>query len=408
VDDNPIAVRVGGLKCFTGDRRHVSPELVTTVEGSTRLLVPYTSLKLKAPETHPVFFNPAARLNRDVSVAVASVTGPSKFLDSLASTGARGLRVAKEADDRVEVTLVDFNRESLAIAMKNARTNGLEGRCEVLHSEANRYLFSRFERDEKFDAVDVDPFGSPAPYLQAALVASGDGAMLSFTATDAPVLCGVYPEVAQRRYGASAPRSEFVHETAVRILAGFAVRMGGINDIGVSPVMAHSTLHYFRVYARVTRGAAAADEAQRALGYVTQCNSCQSRSSGDSPIQRCPDCGKKVKSAGPLWAGSLGDEKLLRASDEFCSKRGWGDSAATISSLLGVDSLPPFSYSVERSASRVGVPSVPLDALLETLSAMGFRSAKQPFEGLSVKTDTSVKEFDDAVRGTSHALAQTD
>ncbi len=408
VEDNSIALLLGGLKCFTSERRRVPPKLKTVVEGKTRLLVPPASLGSKAPETYPVFFNPAARLNRDISVAVAAATGPATFLDLLAATGARGVRVAREAGDPVRVTMVDFNRASLSVAAKNVRANHLGERCEVVHSEANRYLYSRFERDEKFDAVDVDPFGTPAPYLQAALVASKDGAVLSFTATDAAVLCGVYPEVALRRYGAAAPRSEFVHETAIRILAGFAARMGGINDIGVAPLAAHSTLHYFRVYVRVTRGARPSDESQRNVGYVTQCNGCQSRLGGEAPVQRCPRCGKKVRSAGPLWLGPLCDDRVLKGSTQFCDGQGWRDSAETVSSLRGTDEFPPFSYSVERAASRQGVSSVPLDALLEKLSSAGFRSTRQPFESLSVKTDAAVEEFDDAVRETSRALAKAD
>jgi len=61
------------------------------------------------------------------------------------------------------VTLVDFNEASLSVAAKNVKKNGLVQRCSLVHSETNRYLYSRFDRDEKFDAVDVDPFGTPLP-----------------------------------------------------------------------------------------------------------------------------------------------------------------------------------------------------------------------------------------------------
>ncbi|MDQ3718188.1 MAG: tRNA (guanine-N1)-methyltransferase, partial [Thermoproteota archaeon] len=43
-------------------------EFVKTVEGKTTLVVPKSSLTAKVPSKTPVFFNPAAKLNRDFSV----------------------------------------------------------------------------------------------------------------------------------------------------------------------------------------------------------------------------------------------------------------------------------------------------------------------------------------------------
>ena len=383
----------------------MQPPLKTVSEGRTRLFVPAASLASRAPVTFPVFFNPAARLNRDVSVAVASVTRPRTYLDALAGTGARGVRVAKECGPGVRVTMVDFNESALKVAARNVRANGVSGSCSVVHSEANRFLFSRFERPEKFEAVDIDPFGTPAPYVLGGLVASAEGAALSFTATDAAVLCGVYPKVVFRRYGASAPRSEFVHETALRILAGFAARMGGIVDIGATPLAAHSTLHYLRMYVRISRGASAADEAVKALGYTAQCNVCHSRFSGPEPLSRCPACGARVRSAGPLWTGDLADDEVTSKAAAMCSSNGWADSQKLLSSLSEVKGLPPFSYSLERSASRSRASSVPMDAVIERLRSAGFRCSNSPFEELSVKTDAGVRDVDAAVRRASGSSA---
>ncbi len=193
------------------------------------------------------------------------------------------MRIANESSQKTHVTIADFSTASLAVARRNVRKNKLGERCTVVHEEANRYLTSRFERQEKFDAIDLDPFGTPAPFMLAAMMATADGAVVSITATDAAVLCGVYPEVSFRRYGSLAIRSEFVHESGLRILLGFAARMGGINDIGIEPVAAHSTLHYLRVFLRTRRGASDADESMKRIGYVTQCNACGQRSSGPAP-----------------------------------------------------------------------------------------------------------------------------
>lgn len=380
-------------------------ELKETREGKTSLLVPAQSLSGKVPATFPVFFNPAARLNRDISVAVAAVTKPATYLDALAGTGARGVRVANEVPGETLVTLADFNEASVAVARENARINGVAPRCEVVHEEANRFLYSRFERQEKFEAIDVDPFGSPAPYLQGTALASADGATLSFTATDAAVLCGVYPKVARRRYSAATVRSEFVHETALRILIGFAARAGGVNDIGVEPVVVHSTLHYLRVFVRVGRGPARADESTRQLGYVTQCEGCGVRHSTPAQLPACPGCSARVRSAGPLWTGSIVDAKVLAASTRVSEKTGLKDAALTLESLKGVEEFPPFSYSLERACSKLHRASVSAEKVIEALRRKGFRSMVGPFDELTLKTSAGYREFFESVREASGSSA---
>jgi len=389
----------------------VLPKLELITEGGTELYVPSQSLSGRAPATHPVFFNPAARTNRDVSVAVASVTRPRTYLDALAGTGARGVRVAKEAlggSDSAQVTLVDFGLPALAVARRNVARNGLRGRCAVVHREANAYLVSRFERPEKFDAIDLDPFGTPAPFVLAATSAAADGAMVSMTATDAAVLCGVYPEVAFRRYGARAVRSDFVHETGLRILLGFAARMAGINEAGVEPVAAHSTLHYLRAFFVLRRGATKADASARSLGYVTQCNGCGSRFSGDLPARSCPGCGTRVRSAGPLWLGPMVGERVAGEAAAFAEERGWRSAADALASIRGIDRFPAFSYSPERVCSSLKIPSVSAAGVIDALSAAGFAAARQPFEDIGIKTDASYGDFVAAVRAASPEPAEAE
>lgn len=291
------------------------------------------------------------------------------------------------------------------MARKSIRRNRLHERCVVVHEEANKFLVSRFERPEKFDAIDLDPFGSPAPFVLAATMAAADGGVLSVTATDAAVLCGVYPAVSVRRYGALAVRSEFVHETGLRILLGYAARMGGVNDIGIEPIAAHSTLHYLRVLLRIKRGAARADESVGRLGYVTQCNGCGWRASGPIPLDRCPHCRLRVRSAGPLWTGKLVDEQIAFEASGFCEEAGWKEAAAILRSLKGLDDFPTFSYSPERVCSRLRIPSVPTHGAIDALVGSGFSAARQPFEENGIKTSASYAEFVRALRTASGTSA---
>ena len=191
-----------------------------------------------------------------------------------------------------------------------------------------------------------------------------------------------------------------MHETGLRMLVGLAARTGGILDAGIEPVLAHSTLHYIRVYLRVRRGAARADESLQSLGFVTQCNRCSSKWDGPSPSMRCPTCDARVQSAGPLWTGEIADESVISPSSRFCNNEGWADAEAALSGLKGTDRFPPFCHSLERTCSRLKVASASLEDVLNALKGAGFGCMKQPFES-GIKTDASYQNFEQAVRTVS-------
>ena len=50
-------------------------------------------------------------------------------------------------------------------------------------------------RPQVYDAVDLDPYGTPAHLLDSAVQAVADGGLLMVTATDMAVLCGNSGEV---------------------------------------------------------------------------------------------------------------------------------------------------------------------------------------------------------------------
>ena len=51
-------------------------DFVQTVEGKTTLLVPPLSLTERVPPKTPAFFNPAAKLNRDLSILAYRAFAP--------------------------------------------------------------------------------------------------------------------------------------------------------------------------------------------------------------------------------------------------------------------------------------------------------------------------------------------
>lgn len=374
--------------------------LVRTEEGKTVLLVPGESLS-PIPRTVPVFYNPAASINRSVSVAVVEATEGHTFCDALAGVGARGLRVAAEVRRGPVVTLVDINRDSIKLARRNATLNGVRARCEFFPGEANSYLYSRYGKGEKVDYVDVDPFGTPVPYLQAALRATKAGGIASFTATDTAVLCGVHAGVAERRYGGTPVNNHFHHETGVRLLLNAVRREAGSLDLGVRPIAVHSTRHYIRVFVRVEVGPSKAEATRESEGYVLWCRRCGSLSKASVPGSSCEGCGARLKVAGPLWLGDLTETKTLRDAVAASGRLGLPEATKVLSSLLGVDGFPPWSFSIEGICSALHIASVSDSTVAELLRSRGYKTLRQPLEKTGLKTDAQYSAVAEAVRETA-------
>jgi tRNA (guanine26-N2/guanine27-N2)-dimethyltransferase len=371
---------------------------VEHVEGDTWLLVPEESIVRVPPPTSPIFFNPEGSLNRDITISITMATSGETFCDSMCGVGARGIRVAKEVERPFNVTLVDFNEAALALAKQSATLNKVEQRCEFSSSETSVFLHSRFGRDNRFDFVDVDPFGTPTRQIQGALSATSDGGIISLTATDTATLCGVYPEVSKRRYGSASLNNRFHHETGVRILFSALAREAAKLDAGIKPIAAHSTKHYIRVYARVEEGASEAEESLGALGFVVWCPACGDCAESLDFQAACRVCGRQVKGAGPLWLGRLTDPKVVEAARAAAMEKGFTGAAKILESLSGVDGFPPWSFSIEETCSRLKVASIPAGAVHLALESAGHTAMKTPFEKWGVKTDASYAEFADAVK----------
>lgn len=258
-------------------------------EGGTRLIVPAdTSASGPATSSMPVFYNPQMEFNRDMTVAVLANLLPkgSSVLDGLSATGAMGIRVYSECGKEINLTLNDGKRIAMELIERNLLLNGIKG-PRVLNRDLRELL-----RDERHDHVDIDPFGSPAPFLPMAIEAVEDGGTLSVTATDTGTISGIFTGACLRRYGISARRTTFCHELGVRNLLGFVARHAAENDIGIEPQLSFYADHYVRCFIRISKGAAKAEEALRNIGYCDF---------NEQTLDRTYSKDKRGASIGPTW-----------------------------------------------------------------------------------------------------------
>ena len=210
-----------------------------------------------APCRAPVFYNPLMKTCRDIAVLALQsyqkiVGREMRVSEPLTGCGVRGIRFAMEVSGVDKVYINDINKNAYKLAQYNVRLNGLENRVFVSNEDANLFLSRNSSSEKRFDFIDIDPFGTPVPFIDSAVRALRDGGMLALTATDLAPLCGVYPKVALRKYGGKSLRTEYCHEIAIRLLAGCLAVMAAKHEIGIKILFSHSTNHYAVSYTHLT------------------------------------------------------------------------------------------------------------------------------------------------------------
>ncbi len=341
-----------------------------------------------------VFYNPRMELNRDLSIAcIAAYSNKNPemtFVDALAATGARGVRVAKEAG--LKSTVNDWNSEAFELIKQNIEMSGVKALATASNTNAG-ILLSR----ERFDIVDLDPFGTPVPYLDAACRSVKK--MLCVTATDTAPLCGAHLKAGIRNYDAYPLKTEYHNEVGVRILIGKIMRELAKYDKAAKPLLSYVEQHYYRVYLKIEEGAAKADTAVKKLGFFVHCFNCFYRApvAGIVPRlpEKCPKCGKKLKAGGKLWLGEIGDRRFQARALKEVEKRALGKKAQAIKLLSQCrEELPVFSYyDHHKLCKMVRISPGEIEELIAELRSKGYKASRTHFSGVGFKTDADVREI---------------
>jgi tRNA (guanine26-N2/guanine27-N2)-dimethyltransferase len=106
----------------------------------------------------------------------------------------------------------------------------------------------------------------------------------------------------------------------------------------------------------------------------------------------CPDCafcGSKLAVAGPLWLGTLYDQKFCQQVLEIIENGVFGTKkrAAKIITLClnELDTVTFFDY--HKLLRELKCPPVPIETLVSGLRTVGCRASRTHFSGTSIKTD---------------------
>ena len=379
-----------------------NPGQITVNEGRATIKVPYFE---KVSAKAPVFYNPVMELNRDISVIALQAFRNSQhqdlsICDAFGGTGIRGIRYSLEIEGVESVVINDLNPLAVQFADENIRKNGL-GNVRVCREDAN--ILMRSCRG-KFDVVDVDPFGTPATYIESAAISLKAGGMLCVTATDTSSLCGTYKEPCIRKYGSMPLKTEYCHEVGLRILAGFISRTFSKYKKFITLKFSHSSEHYLRIYLTVGKGAKKTDASLKNQGYIAHCPKCLYRMSapGITPHipSTCPQCGGTFQIGGPLWLGNLLDtefiEDLMNLLPTLPLKKD-KETLKLLERCYEESTGPATFYDLHQISKKLKISAPPINQVLIKLEEEGYFASRTHFKPTGIKTDAPLEVIDRTV-----------
>ncbi|MFC4406888.1 tRNA (guanine(26)-N(2))-dimethyltransferase [Haloarchaeobius iranensis] len=342
-----------------------------------------------------VFFNPVQEFNRDLTVAVLRAYREHEeradtYLDAMTASGIRGARAAAEGWN---VTCCDVDEEAVELARENLARNDLD--AEVVHRNVNALM-----HEDYFDVVDLDPFGTPMPFADAAFANTRD--LLCVTATDTAPLCGAHFDSGVRSYAAVPRNTDYHAEMGVRILLGALARAGARWDTGITPLLTHATNHYVRTYLDLSGRATDANESVDELGFLHHCEDCLRREPEQGliphPPETCPRCdGNRVLTAGPVWLGPYRDPEFVAdVRDRVTDDMGTADRAQDLCDTLEAELDEPSHYDQHRLCKLWGRGASGMDEFLDALRESGFAASRAHYGGTTFKSDASIPEMEAA------------
>lgn len=360
-----------------------------------------------------VFYNPNMRLCRSMSsLAVGAIASIDKagakleLIDAFCASGIRGIRYAKENKNVKKITFIDLSKPAIASVKKNIKSTKLKTKASFCHNVLSKAAF-----DHSADFLEIDPFGTPAPYLVDSFRYFNikKAGYLSVTATDVAVLCGGKTAACMKNYHSKPLNNEFTHETGLRIMIKKIAEVAAEFNFGIEPLISFSNQHYLKSVLKLTRNADLAFDSLTQLGYVSYCKNCGWRTSSQFPVScsacRTQNSDLETQFSGSLWLGEIHNKSFLENMLALNEKRTYSDRDEIrdmLDQMVGECGMPPYYYNIHTLCKIQKINPIPkLDSLLEAIKTSGHQATKTHFSPISIKTKMSYQDLIKVLRSTA-------
>lgn len=346
-----------------------------------------------------------------------------RVLEGLAASGLRSIRFAREVPGLRSVVANDASARAVDLMRRNVQLNDVAHLVQPSQADARMLMYQHQKASERFDVIDLDPYGSPAPFLDAAVQAVSEGGLLCVTCTDMAVLAGNSGETCYSKYGAMALKSRACHEMALRIVLHSLDLRANCYQRFVVPLLSISADFYVRVFVRVFTGQAKVKASASKQALVFQCVGCGafhlqrlgkasgaaggrvkfSAACGPPVAPECEHCGQRHQLGGPMWAEPLHDLDFVgQVLEAVSANPGRFHTAERIRGVLSVitEELPdvPLYYTLDQLSSTIHCSTPSLLQLRSALLHAGFRVSLSHACKNAVKTDAPSSALWDIMR----------
>uniref|UniRef100_A0A8C9SWQ1 tRNA (guanine(26)-N(2))-dimethyltransferase n=1 Tax=Scleropages formosus TaxID=113540 RepID=A0A8C9SWQ1_SCLFO len=345
-----------------------------------------------------------------------------RVLEGLAASGLRSVRFALEVPGLKSVTANDCSARAAALIARNAQYNGISHLLKASQRDASILMYEARGRKDRYDVIDLDPYGSPAPFVDAAVQAVSDGGLLCVTCTDMAVMAGNCGETCYNKYGSVSIKAKYCHEMALRIILHSLDQRAGVYQRYIEPLLSISADFYIRVFVRVRTGQAKAKHSASKQALVYNCVGCGSfhlqrmgkricqgknmkytAATGPPVGPSCEHCGQRHQLGGPIWAEPIHNtefvQKVLSAVSGNPSRFGTSRRIEGMLSMVTEELEDvPFYYTLDGLSSTVRCNTPSLLQFRSALLHAGYRVSLSHACKNAVKTDAPPSAIWDIMR----------
>lgn len=376
-----------------------------------------------------------------------------RILDALSASGLRALRYAHEIPFVTSVTANDLSASATESIRANVAHNGLEDKIQATNDDALALMYRAIAEDlskkdkygnpgrtHKYDVIDLDPYGSAAPFFDAAVqTVRDDGGLLCITCTDSALWAGhCYSEKTFALYGGIPVHGAHTHEVGLRLILNAVATSASRYGLYIEPLLSMSIDFYTKFFIRVTKS----QQAVKYLGAKTMicynCDGCGAYTvehlmrskpatnksgngmyykhiagQGPKTDRHCEHCGFKQHLSGPMYGGPLHSRDFVRRLLDQVAEAD-PSTYGTLQRLEGMlqtaleeeipgpepsDKLPkkdaeaamidhhPFYVMPGKMAGTLNCVCIPEDLMRGALGHLGYRVSRSHCKPGSIKTD---------------------
>ena len=374
-------------------------------EGSAKIYFPPNMTK------DDVFYNPVQQFNRDLTCTIIStfrdlVDHDISIFEAFSASGLRSIRYAIECNGVKKVVANDIEQTAFDIISRNIQINGVSDKVKANLGDARQVMANS---NEQYDVLDLDPYSTAAPFLDSAIQAAANGALLCITSTDGRTLCGIQPDAAYAWYGCMPLNSGFSHEMGIRTLLTTLIANAARYRKSIEPLLCISANFYFRIFVRIFNKpleSKKTSESTKIVLFSRDSNSFWLQPLGEYstkssnpivvpatinlPYTKDPYTGNALKIAGPVYSGPLHNPEFLQKVLEKLNDMPYTKTNSRIEAVLNTcmrEINAPFYYNIGDCAGIIKSSCPSRAIIVSEIERHGYKCSLSHCEAGSLKTD---------------------